>query len=90
MSAYGVSRRPTVRPMNWLDSLDRLHHVLPISDAIARRAGEMRAQFESNCFARSQADMLIAATAQIHRLTLVTRNINDFDGCGIALLIPFR
>jgi toxin FitB len=88
--AYGVSRRPTVRLMNWLDSFNRLHHVLPISDAIARRAGEMRAQFESNGLVRSQADMLIAATAQIHGLTLVTRNISDFDGCGIALLNPFR
>jgi predicted nucleic acid-binding protein len=33
--------------------------------------------------------MLIAATAQAHNLTLVTRNIRDFDGCGIALLDPF-
>ena len=32
--------------------------------------------------------MLIAATAQAHNLTLVTRNIRDFDGCGIALLDP--
>ena len=35
------------------------------------------------------ADMLIAATAQIHALTLVTRNVRDFDGCGIAVLNPF-
>ncbi|WP_335229852.1 plasmid stability protein stbB [Nostoc sp.] len=33
--------------------------------------------------------MMIAATAQIHQLTLVTRNIRDFDGCGIPLLNPF-
>ena len=38
---------------------------------------------------REQADMLIAATAQIHALTLVTRNVRDFDGCGIAVLNPF-
>ncbi len=88
--AYGISHRPTARLMNWLDSFNRLHEVFPISENIARRAGEMRAQFESNGLIRSQADMLIAATAQIHGFTLVTRNISDFDGCGIALLNPFN
>ena len=34
--------------------------------------------------------MLIAATAQAHNLTLVTRNTRDFEGCGIALLNPFN
>ena len=38
---------------------------------------------------RDQADMLIAATAQVHQLTLVTRNTRDFEGCGIGLLNPF-
>jgi predicted nucleic acid-binding protein len=33
--------------------------------------------------------MMIAATAQIHQLTLVTRNIRDFDSCGIPLFNPF-
>jgi predicted nucleic acid-binding protein len=37
----------------------------------------------------TQADMMIAATAQIHQLTLVTHNVHDFDGCGILLLNPF-
>ncbi len=33
--------------------------------------------------------MIIAATAQIHKLTLVTRNTRDFEGCGIPLMKPF-
>ena len=33
--------------------------------------------------------MLIAATAQVNQLTLVTRNVRDFEGCGLALLDPF-
>jgi predicted nucleic acid-binding protein len=33
--------------------------------------------------------MLIAATAHVNQLTLVTRNIRDFDDCGVALLNPF-
>ena len=33
---------------------------------------------------------LVAATAAIHELTLVTRNERDFEGCTIPLLNPFR
>ena len=33
--------------------------------------------------------MLIAATALVHGLTLVTRNARDFEGCGVAVLDPF-
>jgi predicted nucleic acid-binding protein len=33
--------------------------------------------------------MLIAATAQVHQVTLVTRNTRDFETTGIALLDPF-
>jgi tRNA(fMet)-specific endonuclease VapC len=33
--------------------------------------------------------MLIAASAQLHGLVLVTRNQRDFAGCGIPVLDPF-
>jgi predicted nucleic acid-binding protein len=33
--------------------------------------------------------MLIAATAQLSKLTLVTRNAKDFEDCGIPLFDPF-
>ena len=38
---------------------------------------------------RAVFGMMIAATAQKHDLTLVTRNTRDFQYCGIALLNPF-
>jgi len=34
--------------------------------------------------------MLIAATAQVHKLTLATRNVRDFEDCNISLLNPFE
>jgi predicted nucleic acid-binding protein len=65
------------------------HEVLPLTPDIAERAGRLRGEFSLKGIVRSQSDMLIAATAQAHNLTLVTRNVRDFDGCGIALLDPF-
>ncbi len=39
---------------------------------------------------RPNADMLLAATAQLHTFTLVTRNTRDFEDCAISLLNPFQ
>jgi toxin FitB len=64
-------------------------HVLPITEDIARRAGTLRGDFGTRGIVRTQPDMLIAATAQAHAFTVVTRNIGDFEGCGIGLLNPF-
>jgi predicted nucleic acid-binding protein len=38
---------------------------------------------------RSPLDALIAATAHAHGLILVTRNIDDFANCGVALVNPW-
>lgn len=34
-------------------------------------------------------DALLAATALVHGLTLVTRNVKDMAGTGVALVNPF-
>jgi predicted nucleic acid-binding protein len=86
---YGLSWRPNARVEAWFDSFLRRHPVFPITEAIARRAGELRGAFAARGVVRSQADMMIAATAQVHTLTLVTRNEDDFRGCGIPVLNPF-
>lgn len=35
-------------------------------------------------------DLALAATAQVHDLVLVTRNVKDFVGRGVRLLNPFK
>jgi len=35
-------------------------------------------------------DAMIAATAKVHGLTVVTRNLADFKAFGVPLLDPFR
>jgi predicted nucleic acid-binding protein len=39
---------------------------------------------------RGERDALIAATAIVHRMTVVTRNIADFQPMGVALLNPWQ
>ncbi|WP_075217207.1 type II toxin-antitoxin system VapC family toxin [Mongoliimonas terrestris] len=34
-------------------------------------------------------DALIAATALVHELTVVTRNVDDFERCGVKVFNPF-
>ena len=34
-------------------------------------------------------DGLLAATALVHRLTIVTRNVKDFEGLGVQVLNPW-
>ncbi len=38
---------------------------------------------------KADRDALIAATAHVHRLTVVTRNTADFQATGVALLDPW-
>ena len=38
---------------------------------------------------RPVVDALIAATARVHNLTLVTRNVTDFADCGVDVVDPW-
>ena len=86
---FGLAWRPNARVLTWMEGYFERHEVLAVSPVIARRAGELRGQLAVRGLVRHQADMLIAATAQVHQLTLVTRNVRDFEDCGIGLLNPF-
>lgn len=72
----------------WLDNhvvpafADR---VLAIDALVARRCAQLQVPTP-----RSDRDALIAATALIHGMTVVTRNVADFEPTGVAVLNPWR
>ena len=87
---YGLAWKPKTVIARWFEEfVDDACDLLPVNRAIAERAGRMRGQMKAGGVTRSQADMLIAATADVHDLTLVTRNVSDFEGCHIRILNPF-
>lgn len=59
--------------------------VLPIDTAVALLAAHLHIPNK-----RDINDAYIAATAKTHDLTLVTRNIKDFQHAGLKLLNPFQ
>ena len=87
---FGLSWKPNPRIRLWLeDLLDEYCTVLAVDEKTARYAGELRGHLYAKGQTRTQADMLIAATAAVHDLTVVTRNTRDFEDCGVRVLNPF-
>jgi predicted nucleic acid-binding protein len=87
---FGLTSRPNARLQRALEAyIEAYCTLLDVTAVIAKHAGILRGQLAKRGRVRSQADMLIAATASAHGLTLATRNTRDFDGCGIALYDPF-
>lgn len=87
---FGLSAKPSPRIARWFeDFLDSDCRVLEVTTPIARHAGVLRGQLATRERPRTQADMLIAATAALHGLTLATRNERDFKDCGVTVVNPF-
>jgi toxin FitB len=59
--------------------------VLPIDAAVAQRCAKLHVPDP-----RSERDAFIAATALVHGMTVVTRNIDDFKATGVPLLDPWE
>ena len=70
----------------WLTLVFQSYHILPM-DAVAFRAWAKLMHRTSDTL---YEDAMIAATAKVHRLTVVTRNITDFKTFGVSLLNPFK
>ena len=70
----------------WLDEMVGWfpERVLPVDDAVADRWGRLNVPNPVPAI-----DGLLAATALVHGLTLVTRNVSDFASTGVAVHNPF-
>ncbi|MGJ0578233.1 type II toxin-antitoxin system VapC family toxin [Xenorhabdus bovienii] len=58
---------------------------LPVDTAVAQRCA--RLHVPDKC---SERDALIAATALVHGMTVVTRNVADFQATGVTILNPWE
>ncbi len=59
--------------------------ILPVDVEVARRCARMHVPDP-----RSERDALIAATALVHGMTVVTRNVPDFSGLDLPQLDPWQ
>jgi len=71
----------------WLDQQvlpEFAARTLPIDTAVAQRCARLHVPDK-----RGERDALIAATALVHGMTVVTRNVADFEPTGVQLVNPW-
>jgi len=70
----------------WLEGIlaEFSRNILAVDHEAARLWGHLRVPHPEN-----EIDKLLAATAMLHGLTLVTRNVKHVQGTGVRILNPF-
>jgi len=70
----------------WLDTilLKYEQRILPLSVSVARRWGKLSGEH-----GHTSADLMIAATALEHNLTVATRNTRHFEPTQVSLINPY-
>jgi hypothetical protein len=90
MGVLAVARRDPAQGAvlrNWLEEklLEGFRgRILAVDIDVARRCAALHIPDR-----RAERDALIAATALVHRLTMVTRNTSDFRSVGLDLINPW-
>lgn len=69
----------------WLERVAASYQVLPMDAATFREWARLKHRRSDTLV----EDALIAATASVHNLTVVTRNVADFKVFGLKVLNPF-
>lgn len=70
----------------WIDRVAETWSVLALDAAVCRCWARLMHKRQDDLL----QDAMIAATAQVHGLTVVTRNLRDFKVFGVNLLDPFQ
>lgn len=74
----------------WLDTVEQTFgaRIIAVDRAVADLAGRMMATGRAEGYAVDTADLLIAATARVHDLTVVTGNLRHFQQLHVPCLDP--
>ena len=93
---YGIERlkaRAQVLPQPSIETVatpaGREGRILPVDFEIADTCGRLVARSESLGRPMEPRDAFIAATAEVHGLTLVTRNASDFEATVKTIVTPW-
>lgn len=70
----------------WLSAVLVSYNVLPMDADTFREWARLKHRRSDTLL----EDAMIAATAIVHRMTIVTRNVRDFDKLGAELVNPFE
>ncbi|WP_411877261.1 type II toxin-antitoxin system VapC family toxin [Vulcanococcus limneticus] len=70
----------------WLDQLSGTFNLLPMDAAAFRCWAQLMHRRSDTLY----EDAMIAAIARVHSLTVVTRNVGDFQEFGVVLVNPFE
>jgi predicted nucleic acid-binding protein len=70
---------------SWIDRVAASYNVLPMDGSAFRCWGKLMHGKPAELI----ADAMIAATAAVHNLTVVTRNLSDFERLGVPAFNPF-
>ena len=65
-------------------------HILAFDESAAHAFSWISSSRRKRGRPMSELDAQIAAIARVHGATLVTRNIADFEGCGVKLVNPWE
>ena len=69
----------------WIDQIESSYQIIPLDGPILREWARLMHRRSDHLI----EDALVAATARIHHLTVVTRNIRDFRLFDVPLVNPF-
>lgn len=69
----------------WLELVAGVYNVLPMDAATFRAWARLMHRKSDTLY----EDAMIAATAKVHGLTVVTRNVSDFNALGTEVFNPF-